>query len=183
MKILFATGNPGKLKEVKRRFEREGIEVEQLDAPYPEIQSDSLREVVEHGLKWLGQQHPGKAIMIDDSGLFIDALNGFPGVFSAYALKSMGCAGILKLLDGVENRGAIFQCCAGFVDSGGKIRTASGVVEGEIIYEERGSEGFGYDPIFKPTGHDLTFAEMPLDEKNKISHRGKAFSQLASMIK
>ena len=103
MKVLFATGNPGKLKEVQAKFANLGFEVEQLVDEYPEIQTDTLEDVVEEGLKWLYERHK-LPIIIDDSGLFIEALGGFPGVYSAYVFKTLGCDGILKQMEGLENR-------------------------------------------------------------------------------
>jgi XTP/dITP diphosphohydrolase len=182
MKILFATGNPGKLKEVRALFATLGHEVEQLEDDCPEIQADTLEEVVDAALKWLWDRHH-VPIIIDDSGLFIDSLGGFPGVYSAYVLKTLGCPGILKLVDGFENRGAEFRCCAGYVDADGRTISRSGVSRGRIIAEMRGSEGFGFDPIFAPEGHELTFAELDLDVKNRISHRGRAFAMLVDAMK
>jgi len=182
VKILFATGNPGKLREVEARFAALGIEVEQLVDEYPEIQSDDLETVVDLGLDWLWERHK-MAIIIDDSGLFINALGGFPGVFSAYVFKSLGCGGILKLMDGVKDRSAEFRCCAGFIGLDGKKIIVNGVAEGVIIHEKLGDSGFGYDPIFMPVGEKKTFAQMELDEKNSISHRGRAFAELAARLK
>ena len=182
MKILFETGNPGKLREVQALFGALGHDVEQLRDEYPEIQADTLEEVVEAGLKWLWERHHAP-IIIDDSGLFIDALKGFPGVYSAYAFKTIGCAGILKLMEGVENRKAEFRCCAGYVDAKGGIFTRSGATEGRLIHETRGTGGFGYDPIFVPEGTAQTFAEMEMGAKNRISHRGRAFAMLAEAMK
>lgn len=182
MKVLFATGNEGKLREVKERFASLGIEIEQLVDEYPEIQADTLEEVVEHGLKWLWERHK-TPIMIDDSGLFIEELDGFPGVYSAYVFRTLGCKGILKQLSRMLHRQAEFRCCAGFVDREGNILTRTGICRGQIIYQPRGTGGFGYDPIFMPEGHSQTFAEMSLEEKNTISHRGRAFSALARAMK
>lgn len=147
---------------------------------YPELQADSLAEVVEFGLRWLYERH-GRPMIIDDSGLFVDALGGWPGVFSADAYKKVGCDGLLKLMGGLRHRTARFECVAGYIDADG-IRTAVGTCEGMITEEKRGEGGFGYDPIFVPTGHDQTFAEMDMEDKNLISHRGKAFSKLAGII-
>ncbi len=181
MRILFETGNKGKLKEVKAIFAGLGHEIEQLEDDCPEIQADTLEEVVEAALKWLWEKHRSP-VMIDDSGLFIDSLKGFPGVYSAYALKTLGCQGLLKLMDGMDERGAEFRCCAGYVDAKGDIITRSGIVRGRIIREMRGDGGFGFDPIFAPEGYDMTFAELELGIKNRISHRGRAFTMLADAI-
>lgn len=177
MRLLFATGNMGKLKEVAERFSAIGIEVEQLEDEYPEVQAHELEDVVRWGLDWLRERHK-TALVIDDSGLFIDDLDGFPGVYSAYVFKTLGCKGVLKLLEGRENRQAEFRCCAGYIDQDGRSVIVTGRVSGRIIGEMRGSGGFGYDPIFVPAGEDSTFAEMSVAEKNALSHRGKAFDRL-----
>ena len=117
-KIWFATSNKGKLIEVQERFSHFGIEVEQLEAPYPEIQADTLDEVVEDGLKFLWKEH-GRPLMIDDSGIFLDNREGFPGVYSAYVLHTLGCRGILDLMHSDTERQAHFECCAGYIDENG----------------------------------------------------------------
>ncbi len=156
--------------------------MEQLEDDCPEIQADTLEEVVDAALKWLWDRYH-VPIIIDDSGLFIDSLKGFPGVYSAYVLKTLGCPGILKLMDGLEDRGAEFRCCAGYVDAEGKIISRSGLSRGVITDAMRGSDGFGFDPIFAPEGHELTFAELDLNVKNGISHRGRAFAMLVDAIR
>jgi len=108
LKILFETGNPGKLKEVQAIFGELGHDVQQLKDEYPEVQADTLEEVVEAGLKWLWARHK-VPIIIDDSGLFIKSLNGFPGVYSAYVFKTIGCPGVLRLMENQDDRSAEFK--------------------------------------------------------------------------
>jgi XTP/dITP diphosphohydrolase len=179
---MFVTGNKGKMNEVAALFSQKGHAVEQLDEDCPEMQADTLEEVVEAALAWLWERHRA-SMMIDDSGLFVKNLKGFPGVYSAYAYKTLGCPGLIKLMNGVNDRAAEFRCCAGFVDSGGNITMRTGACPGQLIGDMRGSGGFGFDPIFMPEGYYKTFAELPLDEKNRISHRGKAFAMLADALK
>ncbi|KYK29587.1 MAG: hypothetical protein AYK23_01610 [Candidatus Proteinoplasmatales archaeon SG8-5] len=181
MKVKFVTGNMGKFAEVSAIFAEQGIELERLEDEYPEIQSDRLEDVVDWGLDWLWERHK-QPIIIDDSGLFIKGLGGFPGVFSAYVFKNIGCAGILKLLDGLDDREAEFMCCAGYADEAGNKVVVFGCVEGQIIRREMGTGGFGYDPIFVPAGEERTFAQLSLEEKNSHSHRGKAFRKLAQVL-
>jgi XTP/dITP diphosphohydrolase len=119
--------------------------------------------------------------IVDDTGLFIDSLKGFPGVWSAYAQKTIGNKGILKLMDGVEDRGAEFRCCIG-CDIDGERIVVVGVCRGYITESEKGTDGFGFDPIFSPDGK-LTFAEMSIEDKNLISHRGKAVRLLIQQLK
>ncbi|ASJ15994.1 non-canonical purine NTP pyrophosphatase [Thermococcus chitonophagus] len=180
MKIFFITSNPGKVKEASSLLKPLGIEVEQLKFPYPEIQADSLEEVVEFGIRWL-KDKVSKPFFIEDSGLFIEALEGFPGVYSAYVYRTIGLDGILKLMEGIENRRAYFKSVIGYYD--GKVHIFVGKVYGKISHEKKGTQGFGYDPIFVPDGYDKTFAEMTTEEKNAISHRGKALKEFHRWLK
>lgn len=134
-------------------------------------------------------QHLNVACVADDSGLAVDALDGAPGVLSArYAGE--GCSyednnrKVLEGLKGVpeEQRTARFICCAVFAPLIGPPRVEVGKIEGRIALEPRGDKGFGYDPIFIPEGHDLTFGEMDPAEKNAISHRGRAFLKLRQFL-
>ncbi len=152
---------------------KNGYELERIKVTYPEIQADTLEETIVPGLRWLVERHP-KPIMIDDSGLFVDALKGFPGVYSAYVFKTIGCDGILKLMEGKNDRAARFECCIGFMSPGREPAIVKGVAKGKISLEKAGSGGFGYDPIFVPEGYSKTYAQFEVAEKNRISHRGRA---------
>lgn len=128
-----------------------------------------------------------KDCFADDTGLEIDALNGRPGVRSArYAGEDCNPENnIRKILDELEtktDRKARFRTIISLIRKGLEIQF-EGIVEGEILSEKRGKEGFGYDPVFLPDGYDLTFAEMPLEEKNKISHRARAINKLTDHLK
>lgn len=177
-KLNVVTSNEGKYKEYKRKFSGY-TEVEMLDIGYPEIQTDSLEEVVEFGLEQLEEYKP---VLIDDSGLFIDHLQGFPGVYSAYVMDTIGCEGILKLMDNVEDREAEFLCIIGLIDENGDRFIFKGRSRGTITEEQKGEGGFGYDPIFKPYGEERTFAQMSTSEKNSYSHRGEAVNNLINFI-
>lgn len=180
MRLAFITSNPGKVEEARKYFEPLGIEVNQVRVDYPEIQADTLEEVAEYGARWLAGRINGR-FFLDDSGLFIEALGGFPGVYSAYVYKTLGIDGILKLLEGVAGRGAYFKSVVAYWD--GELHLFSGRVEGEITTERHGSGGFGFDPVFKPTGFGRTFAEMTTEEKNEISHRGRALKAFSEWLK
>jgi len=175
------TTNRGKYNEISRMIQQRGHEAEQLPTPYPEVQVESLEIVVLQGLYWL-MQHYERPILVDDSGLFVDSLNGFPGVYSAHAYKSFGCDGILRLMETETNRKARFECVLGFMDIGKDPMLFKGVSEGSISTETRGEKGFGFDPIFVPEGFSETFAEMPMDRKNELSHRGRAFEKLFEFL-
>ena len=180
MRLAFVTSNPGKVEEARKYLEPLGIEVYQLRFEYPEIQADTLEEVAEYGVMWLAERIK-EPFFLDDSGLFIEALRGFPGVYSAYVYKTLGIGGILKLLAGESNRRAYFKSVIAYWN--GELHVFTGRVDGEITTEPKGSGGFGFDPIFKPRGFDKTFAEMTTNEKNRISHRGRALKAFASWLK
>ena len=180
MRIKVITSNPGKVAEYQKAFDELGIEMEHYKLPYDEVQTSDLEEVVQKGMDEIVRKGI-RDFIIDDTGLFIDALKGFPGVWSAYAQKTIGNKGILKLMEGVEDRGAEFRCCIG-CDLNGERTVVTGVCRGYITDSERGTDGFGFDPIFSPDGK-LTFAEMPIDEKNGISHRGNAVRLLIEKLK
>ncbi|MCK9322893.1 MAG: RdgB/HAM1 family non-canonical purine NTP pyrophosphatase [Candidatus Methanomethylophilaceae archaeon] len=180
MKLKVITSNPGKVREYQNSFTHLGIEMEHLHLPYDEIQTFQLEEVVEKGMVEIRKKGVTDFI-IDDSGLFIDSLKGFPGVWSAFAQKTIGNEGILKLMKNVSDRKAEFKCCIG-CDFGGETIIVTGICNGTILTTEKGKEGFGYDPIFSYDGK-LSFAEISTEEKNNFSHRGNAVRLLISELK
>ncbi len=169
--IYFVTSNKGKFAEAKGIFP----DIEQRNIGYTEIQADTLEEVAAFGINEVAERIAGPA-MIEDAGLFIRALNGFPGVYSAYVQKTIGNAGILRLMQGKENRQAFFKSVVAYAEPGLEPLMLSGEVHGEIGFEQRGQKGFGYDPIFYVKGESL--GEMETDEKNRISHRGASMLAL-----
>lgn len=180
--IYFITSNPGKVKEFKEKFSSLSIDVVQKNLGYPEIQSESLEEVAKFGAEYVQKKfkHP---FILEDAGLFVEHLNGFPGVFSKYVYLTIGCKGILKLLENVDNRKAYFKSVISYTEPDKQPVLFVGECHGSIAYSERGSHGFGYDPIFIPNGSNKTFAEMTTSEKNKISHRGKSMEKLIDFFK
>ena len=180
MKLNVVTHNPGKVKEYQAEFADFGVEMVHVNREYDEVQTAYLEEVVDKGMKELYRDGL-RDFMIDDSGLFVNALKGFPGVYSAYGQKTIGNQGILKLMEGVEDRTAVFKCCIGCMIGEERI-IVTGTCPGYILFEERGDGGFGYDPIFTPDG-DRSFAEIPVEEKNAISHRGNATKLLIDELK
>ena len=180
MKLKVITSNPGKVAEYQKAFDELGIDMEHYRLPYDEVQTSDLEEVVNKGMDEIISKGV-RNFIVDDTGLFIDSLKGFPGVWSAYAQKTIGNKGILKLMDGVEDRGAEFRCCIG-CDIDGERIVVVGVCRGYITESEKGTDGFGFDPIFSPDGK-LTFAEMSIEDKNLISHRGNAVRLLIQQLK
>ena len=177
MKLSFVTSNEGKFREAREIASFYGVEVTWLKMKYDEFQGDSLEEIAVKSARALSKVIDGP-FFIEDSGLFVEALNGFPGVYSSYVLKTIGNPGILKLMEGVENRKAYFEAVIAFFD-GSEIHTFVGRVDGEIAGEMRGEKGFGYDPIF--LYGDRTFAEMG-EEKNAVSHRRRALESFLKWL-
>lgn len=177
MKVVYiVTANINKLNELQDIALEYSVRVEPLNVPKIEIQSDDL-EVIASYAALSSAAIARKPLIVEDSGLFIDALNGFPGTLSSYVYKKVGVHGILNMLSSVSNRRAYFKSVIAYVSPYYEIKLFTGLVHGKIAYEARGCRGFGFDPIFIPDGSDKTFAEMELREKNKFSHRGKAFRE------
>ncbi len=180
MKLTVVTSNDGKFREFSDALFSSRTELVRSTLSYPELQSASLEEVVRFGLDWLSARVEGEFV-IDDSGLFIDALGGFPGVYSAYVAKTIGLEGVLKLMEGREDRSAVFVTKLGLFFGGGT-HIFSGECSGAITEAAKGKGGFGYDPIFRPEGSGTTFAQMTPEEKNTISHRGQALRMLNEFL-
>jgi len=177
LRIHFATTNKNKLEEANRMLREYDIELEMLPEKKREIQSDKLEEIAEISAKEIAKELQVK-VVTEDSGLFIQALRGFPGPYSAYAFKTIGCKGILDLMRDQVNRRARFMAVVAYCESTQSPRCFSGVVEGNLSGEVKGTSGFGFDPIFVPSeGDGRTFAEMTLKEKNMYSHRSRAFRE------
>lgn len=173
-KIVFVTSNNGKFNEARSILGAKKIELLQNTEGYPELQEDDLEPIASFGAKWVAEklQIP---VMVDDSGLFINALNGFPGPYSAFVENKIGNKKILRLMEDEEDRTAYFKSVIGYCEPGNDAVVFTGIVKGLISFEERGSGGFGYDPIFEYNGR--TFAEMSSEEKNKYSHRKRALEK------
>lgn len=182
--ITFVTGNPGKVEEMRELLDPLGIAVVQDDRGYPEIQHDELSGVAEAGAGYLLATGVEPPFILEDAGLFIGSLKGFPGVYSSYVQHTIGNAGVLRLMRDLEaeQRGAAFLADLCFVDASGVPRHFEGRVQGRISQRARGSGGFGFDPIFIPDGHEKTLAEMTRAEKAAISHRGAAARAFAAHL-
>ncbi|MHA1791571.1 MAG: XTP/dITP diphosphatase [Promethearchaeota archaeon] len=188
--LYFATGNLHKLDEAREFFEEKivGLKLKQCKGDLLEIQADSLEEVVEYKMK-AALKHCNGNLLVEDTGLFIPRLNGFPGVYSSFVNKTIGCNGILKLLGDehdIKSRRAYFKACACLkLKNDEKFHVFVGKIDGHVAFEEKGNNGFGFDPIFipdSPDGNSKTFAEMTLREKNEVSHRTRALSKVLSFL-
>jgi len=180
--VFFATNNINKFNEARKVLGEYGIAAGMLRVKNLEVQSDSLEEIARASVADAFERCH-LPIIVEDAGLFIEALSGFPGPYAAYVYKTIGNDGLLKLMRDIENRKARFQSVITYLSA----KTESpicfgGEVAGEIVEEERrkGREsGFGFDPIFKPVNSARTFAEMDTAEKNKCSHRARALRKFA----
>lgn len=176
--LIFVTGNKGKLKEAREILK--GVRIVGKDVKAHEIQSDDLALVAKDGCEkaYALLKQP---LFLEDSGLFVEALKGFPGVYSHFVNEKIGCRGILRLLEGIENRKAKFVCSLAYHD-GYRTRIFTGECAGSIAHGERGRDGFGFDPVFVPEGSTKTFAEDPA-YKNRVSHRRRALDGFAAALK
>ncbi|HCU97473.1 MAG TPA: non-canonical purine NTP pyrophosphatase, RdgB/HAM1 family [Actinobacteria bacterium] len=193
-RIIFATRNPAKLAELRRILAaaRVGVEVGDLEE-FPEMPevAETGRTFAENALLKARAvaAFTGLPAIADDSGLCVDALNGMPGVLSARWSGPHGddVANLRLVLGQIGDvpagqRGAHFACAAALVLPSGAEHVTEGTVQGWLTDSPRGSNGFGYDPIFVPDGSELTTAQMSAEEKDKISHRGKALRALAPVV-
>ena len=186
--LVFATHNQHKLREIQEilsnSYQIIGLSELGLHEEIPET-ADTLEGNAQIKAEYIYDKL-GMDCFSDDTGLEIDALNGAPGVYSA-RFAGENCTfqdnveKVLRLLKGVSNRKARFRSIICLIMNGKKY-FFEGKVEGEIITVQKGTEGFGYDPIFIPDGFTKTFAEMPLEEKNSISHRGVAIQKLIAFL-
>ena len=167
-----------KFHEAKSALSDMKIRVLMLKKRKIEIQADKIEEVVKRSALWITEKD-ARPIIVEDAGFFIRAMDGFPGPYSSYVYRKIGLVGILKLLDHSTNRVAEFRSAVAFCNHGDLIRIFTSCVSGTVAYEERGTGGFGFDPIFISHGENRTFAEMTIEEKNRISHRAKALEKFA----
>ncbi|MFT4947571.1 MAG: XTP/dITP diphosphohydrolase [Natronomonas sp.] len=206
--INFVTTNPGKVAEAREYLDES---VEQFDFDYPERQAEDLATVAAHGAR-AAYRHAGEPVIVDDSGLTIDALDGFPGPYSSYVEDTLGVERVWELAKPEEDRSGAFRAVIAYCDGAAfgatpdpvdtsrrgqdtaaeqrgeattdeqvdgetlPVRLFEGVARGRIV-EPRGDGGFGFDPIFEYDG--ATYAEMGTEEKNAISHRGRALAKFA----
>jgi len=180
--VYVLTSNKHKVIEIREILKEYNLTVEQARAPKIEIQAEDTEEVVRFSALRAREYVFVRPLLVEDSGLFIDALKGFPGTFSQQVYNNIGLEGVLKLTEGIENRRAYFKCSVACVCPDERIVVRSGIVRGRIAHEIRGTGGFGFDPIFIPEGYDSTFAELPSKVKNQRSHRALAFKRIVQDV-
>jgi XTP/dITP diphosphohydrolase len=177
-KFKFVTGNPNKVREAGEILNL-ALEPVQVDGLI-EIQSPELDVVVRHKAQqaYSALQCP---VMVEDSGLVFHAWNGLPGALVKWFEETVTCEGLLKMVDGFNDRGATAICCFAVYD-GQDMKVARGEVNGTLADNIRGKNGFGWDVIFIPEGYEQTYGEMSASEKNGISHRRRALDELKRML-
>ncbi|MEB3774693.1 MAG: XTP/dITP diphosphatase [Desulfurococcales archaeon] len=178
--LYLVTGNRNKYLEALDALKGTRIDLRMLEMEKTEIQADRVEDIALYAAQ-SAYQRTSLPVVVDDTGLYIDALNGFPGPYASYVYKTIGLEGVLRLLNGTDDRRACFKTAVAAV-IGNKSIIATGETCGWIAQEPRGGYGFGYDPIFIPEGSSKTYAEMTLEEKNRYSHRSKAFKKLAVLL-
>ena len=185
MKLFVATHNQHKIREISQilpGFEIVPDDPEGVEENAPDFAGNALIKV-----RAIAEKHKGEWCMADDSGLEVKALGGAPGVHSArYAGEPCNTpannALLLKNLEGVKDRAARFTCCCALIDPSGEELVVHGHCPGHIAEKQAGVEGFGYDPLFIPNGYDKSFAELSAEEKNAISHRGRALEKVKAIV-
>ncbi|MCL4480077.1 MAG: XTP/dITP diphosphatase [Candidatus Thermoplasmatota archaeon] len=178
--IIFVTSNSHKFMEVEKMFHQEGLGIRWAHQEYEEVQADTTEEISLRSAINVSKEIKGK-FFLDDTGLYIDSLSGFPGPYSSYVFRTIGNNGILRLLENLDRR-ATFTTVITYFD-GNEFRQFRGDVKGKIAKNISPGNGFGYDPIFLPGESDQTLAQIDTDQKNKVSHRGLAVKKLITYLK
>ncbi|TAE11651.1 MAG: RdgB/HAM1 family non-canonical purine NTP pyrophosphatase [Bacteroidetes bacterium] len=188
MKIYLASRNAHKISEIKNALPADITFLSLDDIPCEEELPETGETIPENSLQkaqYIWDNYQVNSLS-DDSGLEIEALGGKPGVHSAHYAGSrdfdQNMAKVLQEMATATNRKAVFKTVMTLIIAG-EAHQFEGIVEGEILHEKHGEKGFGYDPIFLPTGYDKTFAQMTTEEKNSISHRSRALAKVVAFLK
>ena len=186
-KVCIVTGNSGKVESLKRKLNKYNIEVEQKELELFEIQADEIEEVSINKAKQ-AYEILKEPLIVDDSGLFIEELNGFPGVYTKYVLSSIGVNGIMDMMKGKKNRKCGFESVATFVDSNGRVRVFKGdFEEGQIANEidniERKEAWSGLWKIFIPFGYDKTLSQFSPKERSERKYKIKGETAFTKFTK
>ncbi|MHA2383832.1 MAG: XTP/dITP diphosphatase [Candidatus Thorarchaeota archaeon] len=174
-RLILVTQNRHKLKELRPLFEKYKVEFETTTLEKYEIRSESIEEIAREAAK-VAFETLQKPVVVDDTGFFVEALNGFPGSYAGIVLNFIGYEGILQLMTDKVNRSSVFMTAVGYFD-GQRLESFVGSMSGSVAHDTAGVGGFGYDPIFIPTNYDKTYAELSFEEKVSLSHRTRAFEK------
>ena len=184
-RLLLVTGNPGKLAEARRIVAAAGggVELESVTLDLPEIQSLDFGEVLEAKLAAAREALPraDSPIVVEEAGLELAAMNGFPGPLVKWMLDAVGAEGIARTAQALGNVRARAVALLAWSD-GARTVVARGEAHGELVHPPRGTRGFGFDPIFRPEGETRTFGELADEEKDALSHRGRAWRDLLERL-
>ncbi len=177
LNLHFVTSNPNKLSELSELLE---CDLASFALDLQEIQTTDLHQLVKYKLQQ-AYEHVQAPVIVEDTSLYFEAWNELPGPLVKWFLKNLGLSGLVRALAEFNNNTAKAVCCLGFTTDGEKINLFEGKVEG-VIVEPRGSQHFGWDAIFQPSGHQRTFGEMSPQEKHQISPRGAAATKFKHFL-
>lgn len=177
-KLILVSSNPNKGIEAERIL---GMPLLRVALALPEIQCADVRDITRHKLEMARSKSYGRLI-VEDVSLGFDELGNFPGPYVRWLLEAAGGKGLAAIAYALNNRAAKAQCCVAYWN-GHEGKIFIGECAGEILVQPRGDQRFGWDPWFQPRGSNKTFAEMPAEEKDRISHRGNAYRQLAAHLR
>lgn len=165
-KITYVTGNWAKIESAKQALEPLGYEIDNIKMETPEIQADDVSDVAKYSAKWAANEL-NKAVLKNDSGLFVKSLNGFPGVYTHYVDDTLGVDGLLKLMEGIEDREAYFKESIAYCEPGKEPIVFEGYTKGRIDTKKSGTYGWSWDFVFIPDGEDKTLGCFPDEERWK----------------
>lgn len=176
--FVLVTGNPGKLAEARRLSQ---FEMESVDVDLPEMQSLDLEEVVRAKADeaW---RRVGRPVVVEETGLEMAALNGFPGPLVKWMLAAIGAEGIARIAQQAGDTRATARCLLLYRDAEHSV-LGSGATSGHLVLPPRGTGGFGWDPVFRPEGLEMTYGELSDSQKDAISHRGRAWRDLSRRLR
>ena len=180
MKITYVTGNKAKIASARQVLEPLGFEVDNIKMDTPEIQADDVIEVSKYSAKWAAEKL-NQPVLKNDSGLFVEAFNGFPGVYTHYAEDTIGEDGLLKLMEGVENRNAYFKESIAYCEPGCEPVVFEGTTKGRIDTKKSGTNGWSWDYIFIPEGETEPLACFE-DSKKWSFWSNDAYLELAKYL-
>lgn len=178
--ITYVTGNWAKIDSARQILEPLGYKIDNIKIETPELQADDVSEVAKYSAKWASEKL-GKAVLKNDSGLFVNALNGFPGVYTHYVDDTIGEDGLLKLMEGLEDRTAYFKEAIAYCEPGNEPIVFEGITKGRIDTKKSGTYGWSWDFVFIPNGEEKTLGCFPDEERWKYWSLG-AYKELVEYL-
>jgi len=181
-KVTFVTTNKHKFAEVQTLLKDYPIELTRADMEYPENHDDSLEKIARDGARYMAERL-NEPVIVEDTGIFFEAYDNFPGALPKFVIESIGFKGIFKLLIG-ETRQAYFETVAGYAEPGAEVKIFRGILHGEITEKifNKDKDVMPYDKIFRPRGMTVTISDLTMEEKNAISQRAKAFRKFGEDV-